>query len=682
METISQGLMAKLGLNMSGFSRGLGKAVQDARSAGTRINAGFAKIGRAVKRATIAVAAFAAAGAALTIGFTRSVIQAADTSEQFRLRLNAMLGSVEEGAKTFEAMTKFASRVPFEFEEIMASATQLAGIVKGGSAEIAQLMPLIADLAAVSGLSIQQTTEQIVRSFAAGIGAADLFRERGISAMLGFQAGATVSAADTRRQIIDEWNKMGSQFRGASEDLATTWSGITSMMSDRWFQFKNLVADAGLFDLAKQAASGLVEKLNELADTGRLNEFAQKTSDTIVNLVNSTVRGFAFVAQRLIGVIEFFQSKPLAGGFGLVGLVFLGPGGALALGAIGLAIDTLMEKLIGPTTVAGNFRQNIAEAKEEARRLAQELANSGDATGEIAARMQVLNRAINMNTRLLGEMGDEAGVTFGDLRTLLEGLEDFSLESLFGGKGAGGEAVEVVAEINRQLLDVSITLDDIVTTMPEFTNEMNAAFLATVDMGRETLALHLTWERIGQTIEDRVIGAVVRLADNFGNMLDIVQDLGRAIMREIVAALARAVAEGKNLNDVMSGISPVAIGAAVGSFFGPIGTVLGGFVGSRFHEGGIVRPQRFATAGGNVPAILEAGEVVLSRHTVNRLGGPVAANQLNQGGAAGGGVTFVFDASRLPAASNPLAAARDGDWVAFLSDSIRAWEENGGRLAG
>ena len=81
--------------------------------------------------------------------------------------------------------------------------------------------------------------------------------------------------------------------------------------------------------------------------------------------------------------------------------------------------------------------------------------------------------------------------------------------------------------------------------------------------------------------------------------------------------------------------------------------------------------------------MLQAGEVVLSRRTVGRLGGPDAANQLNQGAAPSGGApTFVFDPSRLPAATNPLAAARDSEWIALFSETIAEWQETGGRLKG
>ena len=529
-------------------------------------------------------------------------------------------------------------------------------------------MPIIADLAAVSGLSIDQTTQQIVRAFSAGIGSADLFRERGIVAMLGFEAGATISAANTRRKIIAEWEKTGSKFRGTAEDLAKTWTGITGMLADRWFIFKNLVADAGLFDIVKRAADGLVRKLNELADTGKLNEFAQATSDTIVKIVNSTVRGVAFVAGKLIDIVEFFRSIPIATGFGLVGLVFFGPTGGAVLAALGLGIDKLAEKLFGATTVSGRFAENIAEAQAEAGRLAQTLASGGGDPAAIHKRMQELNVIIDINTRLLTRMDEEAGITFGSLREMLAGFEDFSIESLFG-----SDPVTVTAELNELLLVTHDSLRVAITASAEFTANLKRASEEATEAAKKFLDWQKQMDRMGETIQNQLIGGIGEVLLQLDDVLGTIKSIGRAILREIIANLARAAAAGESLGSVLKG---------AGSF-GLIGAGIG-IASQFFHEGGIVQPPRFAAAGGgNVPAMLQTGEVVLSRATVGRLGGPAAADQLNQGASGqGGGVPFVFDPSRLPAATNPLAAARDGDWVAFLSDSIAAWEENGGRLRG
>lgn len=269
---------------------------------------GSRKLGQELKDVAkfggIAAAALGAVGA----GFAKSVIDAARTSENLRLRLDALLGSTQEGARAFKLMSDFAATVPFELEEIMSSATQLAGIVTGGADEIAGLMPIIADLAAVSGLSIQQTTEQIVRAFSAGIGSADLFRERGITAMLGFQAGATVSAQETRDQIIAAWNDAGSKFRGASERMAGTWDGIVSMLSDRWFQFRNLVAESGLFDAAKEMLEDLLDHVDTAMKT--IAPILQSNSENIKQAMEQLgiIAGVSF-GEGIIRAILALQDK-------------------------------------------------------------------------------------------------------------------------------------------------------------------------------------------------------------------------------------------------------------------------------------------------------------------------------------------------------------------------------------
>ena len=84
-------------------------------------------------------------------------LDASRTTENYRIRLQILLGTVEEGNRLFQEMADYAGKVPFEYEEIMGAATQLSGVMKGGVDDITRWMPLIGDLAAASGLSIQQT---------------------------------------------------------------------------------------------------------------------------------------------------------------------------------------------------------------------------------------------------------------------------------------------------------------------------------------------------------------------------------------------------------------------------------------------------------------------------------------------------------------------------------------------
>ena len=283
-----------------------------------------------------------------------SFVTASSTTEQYQLRLTRLLGSVEEGNALFRDMADFAGRVPFEFEEIMGAATQLAGVLEGGREEIGQLMPLIADLAAVSGLSISETTEQIIRMFSAGAASADLFRERGILAMLGFEAGVSVSAEETKRRVVAAWEDTNSKFRGTADDLATTWNGITSMMSDKWFQFRNLVQDAGPFDFLKASFAVINDAWDDNAE--EMKEVAEDIGETVVDVTKRLLLGTASAIDAFEPVVstvstgvgamidQFNRLPPWVQEVGLIGAILGGRKIRLLLAA-GLLIDELADKL-------------------------------------------------------------------------------------------------------------------------------------------------------------------------------------------------------------------------------------------------------------------------------------------------------------------------------------------------
>ena len=251
-----------------------------------------------------AIGISAAAGLAVVAikKLSASVLEAASVSEQYEIRLQHLLGSQAEGSRLFEEMAEFAGKVPFEYEKIMGAATQLSGVMKGGVDEVTRWMPLIGDLAAVSGLSIEQTTEQVVRMYSAGAGAADLFRERGILSMLGFKAGVTVTAEETREILMEQWNKQGSAFKGATEDLAGSWTGMISMLSDAWFAFRTKIADSGLFDFAKAGIKLVIDAIEDLKKRGQLDVWAKGIGDAIIGSLIPVLETMRFFHNGWLGI--------------------------------------------------------------------------------------------------------------------------------------------------------------------------------------------------------------------------------------------------------------------------------------------------------------------------------------------------------------------------------------------
>lgn len=359
---------------------------------------------------------------------SKQFIDAASTSEQFRVRLSVLLGDVDEGSRLFDEMAKYASRVPFEYQDIMASATQLSGILKGGVNEITQWIPLIGDLAAASGLGIQQTTEQVSRMLSAGANSADLFRERGILAMLGFQAGVQVSAEETKRRLIEAWTDTNSQFRGATEQLSRTWDGTMSMLSDKWFLFRNQVMDAGLFDYLKAAARVVDEQLGG-ALAGN-EEAAKRWADGIINAIETMALGTAKFVDVVDGPIsriasvgsdlwsEYQRLPEWAQEVGIVGALLGGKKGLIVIAgltAVGDEFRTTAEWWKAYSNDEIGFFEWLTTGNEEAeKRLEQIRRNIEMRTGQVIRDMPTITDG------LLGEDGEESGSATDRVRTFFE----------------------------------------------------------------------------------------------------------------------------------------------------------------------------------------------------------------------------------------------------------------------
>jgi len=286
---------------------------EDAVKAMDKMRAGMKRVAKT--SAVIGVAAVTAF--ALT---AKEIIAVGSKVENLQIRLNALLGSTQEGGRAFDEMAKFASTVPFSYDAIMESATALAGVVKGGVDEISQWMPVIADLATVSGLSIQDTTSQMQRMLAGGANAADMFRERGITAMLGFEAGVSISAEETKKRLIEAFEDPASKFRGASAKMATTWDGVLSMIGDKWFTIKKNISDAGIFNYIKSLAIAFDRTLGRSMENA--GDAAQQFSNGMISGLNAAMTVIGFLMDMFHGLHVVWKGLEIA--FSLVAQHIIG----------------------------------------------------------------------------------------------------------------------------------------------------------------------------------------------------------------------------------------------------------------------------------------------------------------------------------------------------------------------
>ena len=277
--------------------------------------------------------AFIGLGAGLVV---RNLVSTGKELENLQVRLKFLLKDTNEGAKAFDNMVKFASRVPFSLEEIQSGSGILATVTDNAK-DLQNMLEITGNVAAVTGLDFRTTAEQIQRSFSAGIGAADLFREKGVRNMLGFQAGAAVSIEATAEAFEKVFGK-GGRFGKATDELANTFEGTMSMLNDKVFTFKKTLLDAGFFAELKNQFGDLDDFLNENAE--QLDMIAEKLGKDLANATIKAAEGIKLLVENF----QRFQS---------------------ILGLILIAIGGFTTKLAGATLIITDINRRIKKLTGE-----------------------------------------------------------------------------------------------------------------------------------------------------------------------------------------------------------------------------------------------------------------------------------------------------------------------------
>ena len=244
--------------------------------------------------------AFLGLGAGLVI---RNLVNTGKNLENLQVRLKFLLKDTNEGAKAFDNMVKFASRVPFSLEEIQSGSGILATVTDNAK-DLQNMLEITGNVAAVTGLDFRTTAEQIQRSFSAGIGAADLFREKGVRNMLGFQAGATVTIEETAKAFQRVFGR-GGRFGKATDDLAQTLGGTLSMLGDKIFSFKKTLLDAGFFSQLKRQFGDLDKFLSDNSES--IERIAIGFGVTLAKAVEGLVNIFKVLKENVDLIITAFK---------------------------------------------------------------------------------------------------------------------------------------------------------------------------------------------------------------------------------------------------------------------------------------------------------------------------------------------------------------------------------------
>lgn len=581
-------LVVKIEADLKDLKKGMAQANATVKKSSTDIQKSVAGIASKFGNLSTRIVKFGTVAAGVMTGvFLKSVVDVGLQIESLEIRLKSLFGSASEGSKAFDNMVKFAAQVPFSLNEIQQASGNLA-VVSDDADHLAKILAITGNVAAVTGLSFRQTAEQIQRSFAGGIAAADVFRERGVRSMLGFEAGATVTAEETIKKFEEVFGK-GGRLGNVTDELANTLGGTLTMLGDKFFAFQKAVAEGFFAELRFQFA--------------QFNEFLAKNEDEIIAFGKELGKSLAELTRTMADNIDTIKAffKALAGAVviaALGNLVIALSGVTKALGvmfaflaanpiaatfiAIGTGVVILTKAIL-------HFRDQTEEMKAAAKAMKEEIANTVMSGLKDYAVLDIRNR--ELHEKELSAM-----------RKAKKAQEKIAKE-------AQKKMIEVATEQNKMFLE----------GLEDRTKMENALAEKQIQEIEKTMQKQMDiFNEAGNAISKAFADAVVHGKDFKDAMYNIFQ----SVIAQVIQLIVQLTIIQPLLDNIKKSFQGTG-GSGIGGFIGSAAkSFFGGFFGGGKAAGGSVMA--------NTPYLV--GEKGAEMFVPNQAGRIVPNNQLGMGG--------------------------------------------------
>ena len=308
--------------------------------------------------------AFIGLGAGVVL---KGIVSAGMQIEELGVQLEALFGSAKKGKDALDVVTKFAKTTPFELSNIQQGVTALATVSEKAESlgiTFEELLKITGNTAVQLGGDFALASQQIQRSFSAGIGSADLFRDRAVTAMAGFSAGVKVSVDESILGLAKAFGT-GGKFGELTNKLAQTLKGTISNLKDAFFTIQTEIA-SGFFDELKR-------------QLGDLKEFTETNDQAIRRLSREMGENLAVAVLKLSNGIKTLTTnfRDMQSVIGLLVIAFGGLFGKIA--GVGLIVDDInrrLKALAGDTEkkllpTARDYHKVMIQTKEELFDIAQ-----------------------------------------------------------------------------------------------------------------------------------------------------------------------------------------------------------------------------------------------------------------------------------------------------------------------
>ncbi len=417
--------------------------------------------------------------------------------EQYMASFEVLLGGADKAQKRMDELTVFAAKTPFELPQVVeaekrllaygvaaedtAEVMQILGDISMGNAEKLNMISLaygqVVTNAKLYGTELRQFAENGVPLLAA---LAEMYGKTESEMRKMIEGGQISSQAVT--EALRRMTAEGGKFYGMMEKQSQTMEGLWATLKDNVGMFAREVGEDS-FNYLKDELTSFMDTLNQMAESGELNEIASEmgrniakftefvvdavkilwelkdvliavgSAMAITSIINAAVQAFNALRATVLAVKAGFDAAKASNDvlnaslikspWGLVAVAIGLVGGALVTYALNAGIaQTETDKLVASTQeLTEEYERNIKAADRQtnatlgqvtiSEKLAKELENLSTKTNKTTAekdRMKQLVDQLNNNIPNLvlainsetGELNKQIGVVYNAIEAYKE----------------------------------------------------------------------------------------------------------------------------------------------------------------------------------------------------------------------------------------------------------------------
>lgn len=453
-----------------------------------------------------------------------SFVKTAAGFEQIKVSLETVLGSAAKAQKAFAWITDFTAKTPYQLEDVADAFRKLSAY----GFDATQSLQTLGDAASAMGKSLDQAVEAFAD---AATGEFERLKEFGIKTQTvgdevtfsWVQNGKTMTKTVQKNsvEITDALLGIFSRFQGGMEKQSQTFEGLMSNLKDQWTLFKNKVMDSGLFEYLKAGLAKILEKIQDLKNKGKLDEWAKKTSDYIVAGFKAASVAVEWFAKIVLG---------LEGTFYAVRAIF-----DKTMGVIFKAFS----KYYGAWAKVAGFLgfDNYSKLWGD---IAKELENLSKAASDIGE--ENLNTVVNIGSSI-DDITNKVNKFWDDLKKQTEKVKQNTKDIANDTKKVGENSASGLVKDEKYWADMQKKALEIIKSK-DYQDRLKA-FKEIHDptLPKETKSL-------SEIFDDFKEGIARAIANGIAGKGSVLHDIGQ-VFRENYSSIAQSLKEGKGLIEII-----------------------------------------------------------------------------------------------------------------------------------